>query len=83
MERLREKGYLVRRKSGSLYEYSPRIEQQDLLKGLVSDFVERSLGGSLTPFVAYLADTGKLSAKELADLKRMVETLEKEEGGAK
>jgi len=79
MERLRTKGYLSRRKVEGVFQYSPRIDQDDLLKGLVGEFVQRSLGGSLAPFVTYLADSGKLSVREVSELRRMVESLEAQE----
>ena len=79
MERLRTKGYLNRKKVGGIFQYSPRIEHGDLLKGLVGEFVQRSLGGSLAPFVTYLADSGKLSQREIGELRRMVESLEAQE----
>jgi len=79
MERLRTKGYLSRRKVDGIFQYSPRIEQGDLLKGLVGEFVQRSLGGSLSPFVTYLADSGRLSDREVSELRRMVESLEAQE----
>lgn len=79
MERLRTKGYLSRRMVNGVYRYTAKVKQDDLMKGLVSDFVERSLGGSLSPFVTYLADTGRLSVTEIAELRRMVESLEAEE----
>ncbi|HLK16406.1 MAG TPA: BlaI/MecI/CopY family transcriptional regulator [Fimbriimonadaceae bacterium] len=80
MERLRTKGYLSRRQVEGVYKYSPRLDQGDLMAGLVADFVQRSLGGSVSPFVSYLADTGKLGPKEVAELRRMVESLEAQEG---
>jgi len=49
------------------------------MKNLVADFVKRSLGGSLSPFVTYLADSGKLNEREVNELRRMVESLEAEE----
>ena len=73
MERLRKKGYLSRTKEGGAYRYTARIPQSDVLRGLVADFIEKTLGGSLSPFVAYLADAKGLSAEELADLRRLVE----------
>src|SRR5437763_10767081 len=54
MERLRKKGYLVRKKEARAFRYAPRQAQADVLRGLVRDFVEKTLAGSLTPFVAYL-----------------------------
>jgi predicted transcriptional regulator len=75
MERLRKKGHLTRRKAGSVFEYMPAVSKQDLMQKLVEDFVEKTLGGSLTPFVAYLADNKGLSDNELSDLQRLVSKL--------
>ena len=75
MERLRQKGYLARRKQGGVFKYTPQVAQPELLKGLVGEFVEKTLGGSLTPFVAYLADSADLSEEELAALQRIVDSL--------
>jgi predicted transcriptional regulator len=72
MERLRKKGHLVRRKPGSSFEYLPAVSKQDLMRGLVQEFVEKTLGGSLTPFVAYLTDKSGLSDAEFSDLTRLV-----------
>src|SRR5215469_15255163 len=60
MERLREKGYLARRRKGGVYLYSPKRSQADVLRNLVADFVREALGGSVSPFVAYLAEEGNL-----------------------
>jgi len=80
MERLRRKGYLTRHQTGGVFQYSPKLDHGDVMTRLVAEFVERSLGGSLSPFVAYLADTGKLGPKEVEELRRMVEGLEAQEG---
>jgi predicted transcriptional regulator len=79
MERLRTKGYLTRRKVRGVFYYSPKNDHNDVMKNLVADFVKRSLGGSLSPFVTYLADSGKLNEREVNELRRMVESLEAEE----
>lgn len=81
MERLRGKGYLTRRRSDGVFRYSPRIDQRDVLSNVVAEFVERSLGGSLSPFVSYLVDSGRLGEEQIDQLKRMVESLEAEEVG--
>ena len=69
MERLREKGYLARTKEGPVHRYAPSEPASDLLRGLVRDFVQKALGGSVSPFVAYLAEDADLSPAELADEK--------------
>ena len=76
LERLHEKGFLRRRKQGGLYRYAPAQGSADLLRGLVRSFVEGTLGGSLTPFVAYLVEERAMSEEELAALERLVERLE-------
>ena len=78
MERLREKGYLKRRKSNGIFQYSPSVPRAELLRSLVREFVNRTLGGSLSPFVAYLTEEGKLSAAELAELRTLVKELDRE-----
>lgn len=78
MERLREKGYLTRRKIGGVHHYSPSKPKSDLLHGLVRDFVQKALGGSVSPFVAYLGKEATLSKEEIAALKRLVQEQEAE-----
>jgi predicted transcriptional regulator len=76
MERLREKGYLARRKKGGVYLYSPRRSQADVLRNLVADFVHEALGGSVSPFVAYLAEEADLDDEQVRELSRLVAELE-------
>ena len=72
MERLRQKGYLTRRKDAGTYQYIPQDKQSDVLKDLVRDFVETRLAGSLSPFVAYLSESEELSEEEVASLRKLV-----------
>ena len=78
MERLREKGHLAREKGeDGVYRYLPSVPKAQLMESLVRDFVNEALGGSLQPFVAYLAQTPKqISDAEIDTLKRLVQTLE-------
>ena len=78
MERLRRKGHLTRRKSGGVYRYSPKIAKLERLQGLVKDFVAKTLGGSVSPFVAYLSESGPISAEDLETLKRLVRDVEQQ-----
>ena len=76
MTRLVGKGYLTRRKAGGVYTYSPKVGKAELLRTLVGDFVSRALGGSLSPFVAYLAEDARLSDRDLTELREVVRKLE-------
>jgi predicted transcriptional regulator len=76
MTRLCRKGYLSRRRVGGVYHYSPRVPKGEMLRRLVGDFVDKALGGSLSPFVAYLAEDAKLSADDVRELKKLVRELD-------
>jgi predicted transcriptional regulator len=82
MQRLCDKGYLVRRKADGVFQYEPRAGKGELLRSLVRDFVDRSLGGSLSPFVAYLAEDAKLSDDDLRQLQKIVRDLDAQREGA-
>ena len=75
LERLREKGYLKRARSEGVYKYSSVLSQPELLQSVVSRFVDRALGGSVSPLVAFLAENPSLTEQEIAELKRLVEEL--------
>jgi predicted transcriptional regulator len=81
MERLRRKGHLTRRKIAGVYRYSPKVAKQLLLKTLVKNFIDTTLGGSLSPFVAFLSENGPISPQDLDKLKQLVCDLETQEKG--
>lgn len=80
MERLRRKGHLRRRRVDGVYRYTSPASQGEVLRGVVEGFVERTLGGSITPVVAYLAESAHLSDDELAELEAIVERLAERRG---
>lgn len=80
LERLRAKGYLVRRRQQGVYRYAPRVSQSDVMQGVVRQFVERVLGGSISPVVAYLSGNKRISDEELEELQQLVEDLKSQRG---
>ena len=72
MERLRAKGLLARRRVEKIYSYSSPASPREVMRDVVGGFVERTLGGSLSPFTAYLADSEEVSDAELAELEALV-----------
>jgi predicted transcriptional regulator len=76
MERLREKGFLTRTPESGVYQYSPTRTQAALMSGLVAEFVDSMLGGSLEPLAAYLAEKETLSEAEIGHLKAIISKLE-------
>jgi predicted transcriptional regulator len=74
--RLLEKGYLARKKIDGKFHYTARVGKTELMSGLVKSFVETTLGGSVSPFVAYLAEQPNLSPAEIEHLQQLVRDLE-------
>jgi predicted transcriptional regulator len=80
MERLRAKGHLTRRKVAGRHRYSPTVPTAELLNRMVGDFVDDVLGGSVSPFVAYLTQSSLLNddeARKLSQLLKRIESREK------
>ena len=75
MERLREKGVLKRRKVKGVNRYSPRIDKAELMDALVGDFVEGVLGGSVSPFFAYLSNSQELTDEEIIELRKLARNM--------
>lgn len=81
MERLRRKGHLERRKAEGVYRYTSPVGPSELLRGAVERFVEQTLDGSVSPVVAYLAESEGLSREELDELEAVVVRLQARKGG--
>lgn len=78
MERLRKKGHLARRQVGGVYRYATRTAPGDAVQHAVAAFVDRTLNGSVTPFVTFLAEAHQVSDAELAELEELVARLQDE-----
>ena len=79
MERLRAKGYLTRRKSRGVHRYWPTVSKTELLHQMVGNFVEDVLGGSVSPFFAYLTRSSLLSDDEVRRLEALLKRIEARE----
>jgi predicted transcriptional regulator len=81
MQRLEEKGLLVREPGGAgPIRYRAAVEETRLLPALIRRFVDRVLGGSAGPLAAYLAESGEeaLSAKDLEALRAIAKKIGEE-----
>lgn len=81
MERLRGKGHLTRRKVEGVYQYSSSVPLAELLRGVVGDFVQKSLAGSLSPFATWLSQADEVSDDELRQLEEAVARLKSKKEG--
>ncbi len=78
MERLRKKGHLMRKLQAGLYHYAPRTAHGVAVREAVRHFVDRTLDGSIAPFVAYLGEREQVSDEELAELQTLLARLERQ-----
>ncbi|GAA0691500.1 putative transcriptional regulator [Dyella sp. SG562] len=76
MERLRGKGYLRRRQGGGVYRYSTATGPGEAMRQAVDQFVEKTLAGSVSPFVAWMSEKAEVSDNELAELEALVNQLQ-------
>ena len=76
MDRLRKKEYLSRRLAGGVYRYQARTSSEELTQGAIRRFVDRNLGGSVAPFVAYLSESARLTDEEVKELEAVVARLQ-------
>ena len=84
MERLRKKGHLTRRQARGGYRYRSAMSPGDVLKRAVGSFIERTLGGSVSPVVAYLGDSADdLTPEHVQELEDIVERLRERSRGTR
>jgi predicted transcriptional regulator len=76
MDRLRAKGLLSREEKDGVFRYRSSQPKQELQSMLIARFVRDTLGGSMSPFVAYLHGQAEISDRELDSLKQLVAELE-------
>ncbi|ULU25666.1 BlaI/MecI/CopY family transcriptional regulator [Dyella terrae] len=76
MERLRSKSYLRRKQVQGMYRYSPATGPGEVMRSAVGQFVEKTLSGSVSPFVAWMSERAEVSDRELAELEALVHQLQ-------
>ena len=61
-----------------LYGYAPRTAHGTAVRQMVRNFVDRTLDGSITPFVAYLAEREPLTEEEIEELEALLTKLQRD-----
>jgi BlaI family transcriptional regulator, penicillinase repressor len=73
LNRLVGKEVLGFSKEGRAYVYRPLVTEQQCVTAASESFLERVFGGSLKPMLAHFVERKKLSAEEIAELKKLLE----------
>lgn len=79
LNRLLNKGAIQATKEGRRYLYSPVLTRQAWVQQQSEGLLERVFGGRVAPLVAHFSQRGKLSAQDIAELKRLVQELDDEQ----
>lgn len=72
MKILENKGYLVRKQVDRAYVYRPAQPKNRVIRAMVRDFVNRVFNGSAEPLLVHLIEDRKLSAAELAEIRKLI-----------
>ncbi len=83
LRRLEKKGYIKHSLKGKAYLFSPAVKQKDVISKKVSDFLDRLFGGDSLPLMQYLAEHGKLTARDIENLKKLIEKNNSQDGESK
>jgi len=78
MQIMAEKGLLVRDESQRQHVYSPALSEEKAQKQLVGDLLERAFSGSAEKLVMRALSAKKVSLKELARIRKLLDELEGE-----
>jgi BlaI family transcriptional regulator, penicillinase repressor len=79
INRLLKKGAISARKDGRRYLYSPALKRKDWISQESAGFLNRLFDGRVAPLVAHFSTQRKLSKKDIADLRRLIQELDDEQ----
>jgi predicted transcriptional regulator len=72
MDRMVAKGLLTTTAIRNLTLYSARISRADAQRGELQRLLRRAFDGALSPMVQFLVEEEDLSAKEIAELRKVI-----------
>ena len=78
LQKLEKAGWLKHRTDGRSYVYLPKRSRDDAGKSALRQFTERLFGGDPLVVFEHLLDDDRLTAAELAELRKMLERRRKE-----
>lgn len=77
MNVLEEKGYLEKRRVDRAYVYKPKRPQQQVVRQMVANFVDRVFDGAASALFVHLARDNRLSKEERKQIRKLIEEMDK------
>ncbi len=78
LNRLLNKGAIAAAKDGRRYLYSPVLQREQWITDESEGLLDRLFGGQIAPYVAHFSRHRKLTRKDLAELKRLIEEMDRD-----
>jgi predicted transcriptional regulator len=76
LNRLLKKGAIRATKDGRRYLYAPVLQRQVWMLGESQGLLERLFDGRVAPLVAHFSEHRKLSRKDIAELRKLLEEID-------
>jgi BlaI family penicillinase repressor len=73
------KAYLRRKRQGNAFLFTPKVEKEDVARGMLGDLLSRVFDGSASAMALNMIETADLDAGELAELRRLINRKAKEQ----
>lgn len=77
LNRLLGKGAVSAEKDGRRYLYSPQLRREDWQRLESRSLLDRVFGGKVAPLLAHFSQHEKLSARDIAELRKLIDSIEK------
>lgn len=77
MQIMAEKGLLKRRLEERTHVYEAAVKEKETKKGLVRDLLDKAFDGSARELIIQALSARRTSSKELAEIRQMIEQLER------
>jgi BlaI family penicillinase repressor len=77
LDRMVQKDLISARQVGNVWEYTPALQPVEARRSAWTELVEKAFGGAVAPALHFLAKDAKLSKKELAELRALLDGKEK------
>ncbi|MDE2155666.1 MAG: BlaI/MecI/CopY family transcriptional regulator [Xanthomonadaceae bacterium] len=80
LNRLLGKGAISARKDGRRYLYSPELRREDWQRQESRSLLDRVFGGKVAPLLTHFSQHEKLSAKDVAELRKLIDAIDRKGG---
>jgi BlaI family penicillinase repressor len=78
LDRMVQKELVSARQVGNVWEYTPAVRPIQARRSAWAELVEKAFGGAVAPALHFLAKDAKLSKKDLAELRALLDGKEKD-----